>query len=291
MSARVGIVAKQGLVAAAPHLVMLAQWLREHGDRPVFEAATATLAGDIGDAPRVSQEEIACASDLLVVLGGDGTLIGLADRSGQAGCLPPILGVNFGRLGFLTEITLREMIPALESALAGVAPLHERAMLRARMLRAGTTATDHVVLNDVVVTRGAISRLIYLSVHVNDQFVTSVKADGLILASPTGSTAYNLAAGGPIVEPGVDALLITPIAPHTLGNRPIVIPGSSTVVVRPAAGTSGNMYVTLDGQIGFAFEPQDELVVTQSDRTIRLVGLPSRSYYDTLREKLHWGER
>jgi NAD+ kinase len=227
-----------------------------------------------------------------VVLGGDGTLLGVADRVGEAGRDVPVLGVNFGRLGFLTEVTLPEMLPALESVLAGTAHIHLRAMLHARMLRKGQPFTDHIVLNDVVVTKGAISRLIYLAVHVDGRLVTDVKADGLILGSPTGSTAYNLAAGGPIVHPGVDALLITPIAPHALGNRPIVIPGSSTISVRPAVDSAKDeMFVTFDGQTGFAFGQGDEVLVTRADRVLHLIGSQTRRYYDTLRQKLHWGER
>ncbi len=290
--ARVGIVAKRGLSAAAPHLRLAMDWLSERGVAVLVDEDTSELVPDGGTSNVVSREVITRTADLIVVLGGDGTLLSLADRVGEAGRDTPILGVNFGRLGFLTEVTLPEMLPALESALAGRAQMHQRTMLRARLLRGGAMFAEHIVLNDVVITKGTISRLIYLAVHVDGRFVTDVKADGLILGSPTGSTAYNLAAGGPIVHPGVDALLVTPIAPHALGNRPIVIPGQSTISVRPAADSGRDeMFATFDGQTGYVFGQGDEVVVTRADHVLRLIGSPSRGYYDTLRQKLHWGER
>jgi NAD+ kinase len=290
--AAVGIVAKRGLTAAAPHLLRLVEWLNARRLPAVVDPDTAALIGSVEGLRTVGRDELLALVDLVVVLGGDGTLLAVADRVGAAGRDTPVLGVNFGRLGFLTEVTLPEMLDALTSAVDGAAPTRERAMLRARAIRQGRVHGDHIVLNDVVVTKGALSRLIYLAVSVDDHFVTSVKADGLIIGSPTGSTAYNLAAGGPIVHPGVDALIITPIAPHTLGNRPIVIPGGSTVAVRAAADSGKDeMFVTFDGQTGFPFGADDEVVVTRADRRLRLVGSPRRGYYDTLREKLHWGDR
>jgi NAD+ kinase len=290
--ARVGIVAKRGLVAAAPHLESLIDWLAARELSVTLDADTAALLDRREGFAVVTRDELPSAVDLVIVLGGDGTLLAVADRVGQAGRDTPIMGVNFGRLGFLTEVTLPEMLPALEAALAGTAQLQHRAMLHARAALGAAGAVDHIVLNDVVVTKGAISRLIYLAVEVDGAFVTNVKADGLIIGSPTGSTAYNLAAGGPIVHPGVDALLITPIAPHTLGNRPIVIPGSCRISVRPAVDSGKDeMFVTFDGQKGFPFGQGDEVVVTRASRVLRLVTSPTRGYYDTLRQKLHWGER
>jgi NAD+ kinase len=290
--ARVGIVAKRGLTAAAPHLESLIDWLAGRGLSVTLDADTAALLDRAEGFAVVGRDELPAAVDLVVVLGGDGTLLAVADRVGAAGRDTPIMGVNFGRLGFLTEVTLPEMLPALEAALAGTAEVQHRAMLQAQARLGAAGAVDHIVLNDVVVTKGAISRLIYLAVEVDGMFVTNVKADGLIIGSPTGSTAYNLAAGGPIVHPGVDALLITPIAPHTLGNRPIVIPGSCRISVRPAADSGKDeMFVTFDGQTGFPFGQGDEVVVTRANRVLRLVTSPTRGYYDTLRQKLHWGER
>jgi NAD+ kinase len=288
---RVGIVAKQGLTAAAPHLDNVVRWLAKRGIEPVLETATAALIGAPPALVTAGRDELPSQVDLVIVLGGDGTLLSIADRVGDAGRETPILGINFGRLGFLTEVTLPEMLPALESVLQGTAVVVQRAMLRVQNRRGDHVVEDRILLNDVVVNRGALSRLIYLAVHVDDLFVTNVRADGLIIASPTGSTAYNLAAGGPIVHAGVDALLLTPIAPHSLGNRPIVVPGASSIRVCPAAHSGEEMFITYDGQRGAPFEPNDELMVTRAERVLRTIASPTRGYYDTLREKLRWGER
>jgi NAD+ kinase len=288
--ARVGIVAKQGL-AASEHLTRLTTWLRERGVTPVFESDTAGLAGASRHGA-FSREELASTVDLIVVLGGDGTLLSVADRIAQAGREIPILGVNFGSLGFLTEIRIDELYPSLEAVVAGTATYDERLMLAATASQPGKTDETRVVLNDVVFTKGALSRMIELSVSVSGRFVTCVKADGLIIASATGSTAYNLAAGGPIVHPSVDALLLTPIAPHTLTNRPVVIPGNAEVEVRPEApsGTE-DVFVTYDGQVGYPVHQGDVIRVRKAAQVLRLVKAPSRGYFELLREKLKWGER
>ena len=302
MISRVGIVAKRGLTAAVPHLERVVEWLKEHRIEPVLEIETAALMvgaglqvphiGQHGGVETADRDELPGRVDLLIVLGGDGTLLSVADRIADAGCETPLLGVNFGRLGFLTEITLPELLPALEAALDGTAVVHRRAMLRVVAQRGGARLAEHVVLNDVVLSRGTISRLIYLAVHVDDRFVTNVKADGLIVATPTGSTAYNLAAGGPIVHPSVETILITPIAPHSLGNRPIAIPGGAKITIRTATEAGRDeIYVTFDGQVVLPFETGDELIVTPAERRLKLLGLPTRGYYDTLREKLRWGDR
>jgi NAD+ kinase len=215
----------------------------------------------------------------------------MADRLNAAGSRIPILGVNFGSLGFLTEITLPELRPSLEAALDGRARIEERMMLRAATSRADRPFARHVALNDVVVTKGARSRMIDLSVHVGDEFVTRVKADGLIVATPTGSTAYNLAAGGPIVAPSMDALILTPIAPHTLTNRPIVIPAVAPVRVQPVMDDRDEVFVTFDGQEGFQLQAGDEIEVTRAETPLRLIMPSTRSYFEVLRTKLKWGER
>jgi NAD+ kinase len=183
------------------------------------------------------------------------------------------------------------LYPSLESALAGTARIENRMMLRSTTLRRGAVFADHIALNDVVVTKGARSRMIDLSVSVGEEFVTRVKADGLIVATPTGSTGYNLAAGGPIVQPTLDALLLTPIAPHTLTNRPIVIPAATPVRVQPVIDDRDEVYVTFDGQAGFQLEAGDEIRVCRADRMLRLIRPSTRSYFAVLREKLKWGER
>ena len=289
---RVGLVAKHNLVAASEHLARLGAWLQARGIEAVYASETAALAGASASGARTAtREALPCEVDLIIVLGGDGTLIAMAARIAQSGRDIPILGVNFGSLGFLTEIRVDELTPSLERVLAGTATFDERAMLAASAHRATGEIDARIVLNDVVFTKGALSRMIELSVWVNGGFVTRVKADGLIIASATGSTAYNLAAGGPIVHPLVDALVLTPIAPHTLTNRPVIIPGRAEVEVRmQTEGAAEEVFVTYDGQSGYPVHQGDVVRVRKSDRLLRLV-TPARSYFEVLREKLKWGER
>ena len=275
----VGIVVKEQLPGASDYVSKLNDWLRERGVNGVTER----------DATR---EQIPTRVDLVIVLGGDGTLLSMADRIGQAGRDIPILGVNFGSLGFLTEIRKEELYASLEAVLEGNARFDERLMLRAEATRGGVSEDPRIVLNDVVFTKTALSRMIELSVSVSGSFVTRVKADGLIIASPTGSTAYNLAAGGPIVHPSVDALVLTPIAPHTLSNRPVVIPASTEVEVTPLIEHSGEqVFVTYDGQSGYLLKNGDIVKVQRAPLPLRLVKAPARTYFEVLREKLKWGER
>jgi NAD+ kinase len=255
----------------------------------IADTGTASVAGL--KLPTYSREELPRHVDLILVLGGDGTLLGMADRIGAAGTAVPILGVNFGRLGFLTEVRLDELYTALDTVLAGRAQIQERRLLHARVFRGTSVVSQQLALNDVTVTRGATSRVVELSVVVDDRFVMTVKGDGVILASPTGSTAYNLAANGPIVHPDVDAILFTPIAPHTLANRPIVIPGTSTIEIGLGPDNRSEVFVTFDGQAGHQLAEDERVSVTLSSQPVRIVSATTRTYYDTLREKLGWGER
>ncbi|HTI41242.1 MAG TPA: NAD(+)/NADH kinase [Vicinamibacterales bacterium] len=290
--ARIGIVAKQGLAAASEHLARLETWLRERGIDVVYETSTALLMPSAGVQANRSRDDLPNHVDLIIVLGGDGTLLSVADRIAQAGRNIPILGVNFGSLGFLTEIRIDELYPSLEALVDGTATYDERLMLSSTATLRGKADERRVVLNDVVFTKGALSRMIELSVSVSGRFVTCVKADGLIIASATGSTAYNLAAGGPIVHPSVDALVLTPIAPHTLTNRPVVIPADAEVEVRPESPSgSEDVFVTYDGQYGYAVHQGDVIRVGRAQQVLRLVKAPSRGYFELLREKLKWGER
>lgn len=276
---RIGIVVKERLAGAGEVVPSLTAWLRERGVETVDES-------------QLSRDEIPGAVDVVVVLGGDGTLLSMADRIGQADKDIPILGVNFGSLGFLTETRVNELYPALEMLLNGTARYDVRLMLEAESVRAGHAVDRRIVLNDVVLTKAALSRMIELSVTVNGGLVTVVKADGLIVASPTGSTAYNLAAGGPIVHPAVDAFVLTPIAPHTLTNRPVVIPASSLVEVRPHLNSDADdVFVTYDGQTGYPLRAGDAVTIRRARQVLRLVKAPARSYFEVLREKLKWGER
>ncbi len=292
MVTRVGVVANVRLESVAPHLLEVAAWLEARGIEPVFEADTAALAR-LGPSRRVvSRDELPHVVDLLVVLGGDGTLLTMADRVSQERCDLPILGVNFGHLGFLTEVNFPELYSLLDSAIAGTAAIERRLILRARVLRAGVRTAESMALNDVVITRGALSRIIDIAVTVAGSFMARFNGDGLIVASPTGSTAYNLSAGGPILHPAVDALVLTPIAPHTLSNRPVVIPASAPVLVTPTANDPGQEVVlTLDGQVGLRLEPGDTVEIVRHDTPVRLVKSPARSYFDVLRQKLKWAER
>jgi NAD+ kinase len=288
---RLGIVAKPQLHAAKMHLSEIADWLAARGVDAVFDPDTASLLPR--GAPRHTMDKMAIAREagMVLVLGGDGTLLSMADCIGEAGTRIPILGVNFGSLGFLTEVTLPELYPSLEAAITGQATVEERLMLQSTTLREGETFARQIALNDVVITKAARSRMIDLSVMVGDEFVTRVKADGLIIATPTGSTAYNLAAGGPIVQPNVDALVVTPIAPHTLTNRPIVIPATSTVRVHPNMEERDELFATFDGQAGFQVRAGDEITVCRGESPLRLIRPSTRSYFEVLRTKLKWGER
>jgi len=289
--ARVGIVAKRGLLAAGDHLERLGDWLQRRHIEPVFDTDTASLAGRTSEAS-YTRDDLPSHVDLVIVLGGDGTLLSMATRTAHSGRDVPILGVNFGSLGFLTETRIDELYDVLESAVNGTAEIDERAMLAADAYRAREHFDSRIVLNDVVFTKAALSRIIELSVSVGSGLVTKVKADGLIIATATGSTAYNLAAGGPIVHPRADAIVMTPIAPHTLTNRPIVIPGSEVIEVRPQLqGNLDEIFVTYDGQSGYPLQEGDVVRVRKSERTLRLIKAPTRSYFELLREKLKWGER
>ena len=291
MITKVGIVAKSRLQAATPSLVEVENWLADHKVEAVFETATAALMPPNAKRRVADKQALVSNVGLVLVLGGDGTLLSMADCIGRAGVNVPILGVNFGSLGFLTEVTLPELYPALEAALAGKAHIEERLTLNATIRRAHSEPTSDIAVNDVVINKGARSRLIDLSISVQDGLVTTVRADGLIIATPTGSTAYNLAAGGPIVQPSVDALVLTPIAPHTLTNRPIVIPASSSVRVKPMMDEHDEVFVTLDGQAATQLRAGDEISVCRAPEPMRLIRPATRSYFEVLREKLNWGKR
>jgi len=288
---RVGIVAKSHLREAMPHLAEIESWLAARGVEPVFETATAALMPPNSGRRLADKPALVGQVDLIVVLGGDGTLLSVAGCAGAADADVPILGVNFGSLGFLTEATLSELYPSLDAALNGRARVEDRMMLRATTVRGGVALPDHLALNDVVITKAARARMTDLSVSLGEEFVTRVKADGLIVATPTGSTAYNLSAGGPIVQPVVDAIVLTPIAPHMLTNRPIVIPASSLVRVQPLMTDRDEVYITFDGQAGYQLRAGDEVRIRCAERRVRLLRPSTRSYFEILRQKLKWNER
>jgi len=290
----VGVVAKTGLDRAASHLAQIASWLEKRKLTTVFDPDTAALATSAGTTAQFTvadKDDLPRRVDLIVVLGGDGTLLGTAGRIAKAGADIPILGVNFGSLGFLTEVTLPEIFTSLESAVNGSAQTEERMMLGVTVESGGHGIADRIVLNDVVVTQGALSRIIELSVSVDGESMMRIKADGLIVASPTGTTAYNLSAGGPIVHPQVDGLTITPIAPHTLTNRPVVVAGSSTIRIQPLIhDEQSEVFATFDGQALMPLKSDHIVTVRRADRRLRLIRASSRGYFQVLREKLKWGE-
>ena len=288
---RVGIVARARVREAAPVVRDVVTWLAARQITPVVERDTAASAG-LTEVVSVDSAALPESCELILVLGGDGTLLSVAREIAAAGTNPAILAVNFGNLGFLTEIALPELFDALASAVAGTAGVDERRMLRSRTATGAAILDEQVVLNDVVITKSALSGILDLSVLVGDQFVARFRADGLIVATATGSTAYNLSAGGPIVHPIVNAVVLTPIAPHALTNRPIVLPDNLAIHIQPElASRPTEAYASFDGQTGFRLEHGDEVIVEAATRSLRMIRSAVRPYFAVLREKLRWAER
>lgn len=283
---RVGLVAKPDAAGAPEALGRLIAALGARGVSIVLEKESAGLVPASALAA-VRKPDLASQVDLLIVLGGDGTLLSMARAVGDLGT--PILGVNLGDLGFLTATTLDEMLPAAEAALAGRMAIDERMMLSARLVRAGATVGDFAALNDVVITKSAMSRIINLRVAVEGQYATAYRADGLIISTPTGSTAYCLSAGGPILFPTMDAVVLVPIASHTLTNRPIVLPGAQRIEV--TLMTDQDVMLTVDGQVGVHLREHDTVHVERAGARVRLLRFPRTDFFTVLRTKLKWGER
>lgn len=265
--------------------VELCKWLEERNCLPLLEAHLARHLGCEG----IAAEDIALRADMVVVLGGDGTLISTARIIGERDI--PILGVNLGSLGFLTEIALNELYPALAKCLAGNFRVSERIMLRAVVERDGRETASHLVLNDVVINKGALARIVDLKTKVNRLDLATFKADGLIISTPTGSTGYSLSAGGPIINPSMNCIVITPICPHTLTNRPIVIDDGSVVEITVSSLDDEDIFLTLDGQVGLELRSSDRIHVSRASHTAKLVMSEERDYFAVLRTKLKWGER
>lgn len=262
----------------------LIAWFEARSLVPLVEAHFARHLGR----PGIASEEIPDLADMAVVLGGDGTLISAARLLGAREI--PILGVNLGSLGFLTEITLDELYPALEACLGGDYRVSERMMLAVTVERGDDTVFSHRVLNDAVINKGALARIVDMESLVNDHYLTTYKADGLIISSPTGSTGYSLSANGPIVHPDLECLTITPICPHTLTNRPIVLEASAEITIR-LKSKDEDVYLTLDGQVGMELKCGDIIRVRRAEHRTRLVMSRSKDYFEVLRTKLKWGER
>lgn len=283
---RVAIISKpqnQELQQTLPELVL---WLKGHGYEPLLDPVSANYVMD----ERVSaREEMAeHKPDLVIVLGGDGTLLAAARVFARIGV--PILSVNLGALGFLTEVRLADLYPHLEAFNTNCCVVDSRAMLHTELWRAGKLHREHDVLNDVVIAKGAIARMGQFSVEVDSQLAATFRADGIIVATPTGSTAYSLAAGGPVLVPGVDVLIVTPICPHQLTLRPMVVPGKSHIQVR-VEGVPDQTFLTVDGQEAVQLRVGDELRCRRSDYCVKLIRLNHNGFFDVLRQKLKWSER
>jgi NAD+ kinase len=283
---RVGIVAKTDHEQARATVAELLRWSAARGVAPLLDKETAALCPDAG-ATAVRKPDLPSQVDLLLVLGGDGTLLSVARVVGDLGV--PILGVNLGGLGFLTALTVEELFPSLEAHLRDELVIEERMMLGATVSRQGERLSEYVALNDMVITKSAMSRIVRLEVSVDQQFATGYRADGLIFSTPTGSTAYCLSAGGPIVFPTMDAVVLTPICSHTLTNRPIVLPANQRIEVRLL--TDQDVMLTADGQVGFALKQWDTVEVYRAASHIRLLRPPQKDFFSVLRTKLKWGER
>ncbi len=279
---RVAVVPKRVSAEALRAAAELADWLNRRGVEVALEKSipspggrSATHIYDPGE-----------SYDLVVVLGGDGTMLSVARELGEK---VPILGVNLGNLGFLTEIGRAELYPSLVDALSGDYEIEERVLLDVELCRARGDKAEYRVLNDAVVTKSALARIVELTLKADGRLVSIYRADGLIISTPTGSTAYNLSAGGPIVFPQLPVMVVTPICPHTLSQRPIVVPDSSSIEVTLETPRE-EVWLTLDGQEGTALDVGDTVCVTRSEETVHLVKTSGRTFYDSLRHKLHWGE-
>lgn len=274
-STAVGIIYKYKFAPAKMKAAELEKWLKEKGII-VFSEEMSSTASAIP--PNV---------DWAVVLGGDGTLLGAAREVGKYGI--PILGVNLGGLGFLTSIPLKGLYPAIERMLKGELEVESRLMLETKVLRTEKEICRFLVLNDVVINKGPLARIIDLDVAINGQFLTTFRADGLIISTPTGSTAYNLSAGGPILYPTMTSFILTPICPFALSNRPIILPDSDTVYIKMGKDSEEKVSLTLDGQVGFELFYGDKVMIHKSSERIKLIRSPDQSYFEILRAKLMWG--
>jgi NAD+ kinase len=281
-----GIVCKPIKEMVSSVVPPLMKWLAARHVQAYLDQQTALTIG----APErgLRRDEMGGKVDWLIVLGGDGTLLSAARAMG--GHQVPILAVNLGGLGFLTSVTLEELYPVLEDVLAGKQQLSERMMLQTEIIHDGKTSDKQIALNDAVANKAALARMLDFDVHVDGNHVGRYRADGLIVATPTGSTAYSLAAGGPIIHPDLDAFVITPICPHMLTNRPLVVPDTARVELDFAVSHEP-VYLTMDGQIGFQLDAKDRVVITKSSHKVQVVRPPTMTYYEILRSKLRWSER
>lgn len=281
----VGLITKPHSDRAVTLVPELIAWLEGSGLAVHMDAETAKYAGRTNVS--VARTEVAAEAQMLIVLGGDGTLLSAARAS--VGRDIPLFAVNLGGLGFLTAIKVEDLYPRLEQALRGEFAVLPRRMLHSELWRGRECVSRYEALNDTVLTKYEIARMIDLEIHVDGHFVCVYKADGLIISTPTGSTAYSLSAGGPIMIPSVAALAITPICPHMLTNRPVIVPDESEIQV--TIGGADRTYITVDGQVGELLESGDRVVCRRSEHIIPIIQPPGTAFFDVLREKLKWGGR
>ena len=282
MSARLGLIANPGKQGARELVHGLAKEFARHHREVVFERATATL---IGLDSHATARDLAASCDLLIVLGGDGTILQVLHELGDQ--LRPIFGINLGSLGFLTSVSSAAWLKAVECIVAGSYLLSERTLLSVELIRAGKTIGLHTALNDAVISRGEISRLIKTDVRIDGENLTEYNADGLIVATPTGSTAYSLSAGGPVLMPGSGVFVITPICPHVLTMRPVIVNNASVIEIAPSR-RQHEVFLTLDGQSAIRVEADDCIRITKAPRALPLAMLPGMPFFEVLRQKLKW---
>jgi len=285
MIEKVGIIAKRNAPEAIDASGKLMVWLKSRGIEVILdEALIKKVTGEKGTFSEADLSQVG----LLVVLGGDGTLLSAARLIGNGEV--PILGVNVGGLGFLSAFSLDELYPVLEKILSEDYKTEKRMMLTTSVVRKGAILAEYSVLNDVVINKAAIARIIDLETNIDDHYLTMFKADGLIVSTPTGSTAYSMAAGGPIVFPSLQTIMLTPICPHTLTNRPILVHDSAEIKVT-IKSQNEDIFLTFDGQVGQSLQADDVVKIRKSEHAVQLVKSPFKDYFEVLRTKLRWGER
>jgi len=284
----VGLFGKYQGDGVGMHLVRLGRFLKDRGLKVMVEEDSArSLPEPIG--PSISLERIGSEIDLAIAIGGDGTLLHLARSLAEYAV--PVIGVNQGRLGFLTDIPLVDMEREVGRILDGKFQAEHRLLLHAEVHRNGEVLHSDRAFNDVIISKGEVARLIEYETYIGDQFVNSARGDGIIIASPTGSTAYAMSAGGPILHPSLPALALVPICPHTLSNRPIVVSADSVVQIIVVGLLPGHAHVTLDGQINYTLQDGDRIYVRRGEHSVQLLHPLERNHYDVLREKLGWGAK
>ena len=283
---KVGITSKPKKAEVREVVPSLIQWFRDRQIGVFVDKETAATLD--GREKSLTRNEMPGQVDLIVVLGGDGTLLATARALNRKPV--PLLAVNLGGLGFLTVITREELFATLELVLAGNLSAERRVQIEADIVRADEVIASYLALNDAVLNKGAIARVLDFDVWIDNKFISTYKSDGLIVSTPTGSTAYSLAAGGPVITPSVAAFIVTPICAHTLTNRPIVLPDSATIEVAVKSQRE-SVYLTVDGQVGIALRSDDTVRIKRAASHVELIQSPHKTYFEILRQKLKWGER